>query len=193
MNGLNRVIIFLLFLVLFLCVVGIAIFPFGALSLAQQLISRLDESLTQGFFDFGFRFRLAQIAVVVAAALLFIPLIWLEIRRTRPVTVRVQTAGAGEATLTADSVTRRLTWHIDQLADVVGVTPEVKAHGGSVDIKLYVRTTPDIEVPMKTEEILAVTREVIEQRMGLRLGKAEVQIDHAPYAESATIEKESQR
>jgi len=34
---------------------------------------------------------------------------------------------------------------------------------------------------------------VIEQRMGLRLGKAEVQIDHAPYAESATIEKESQR
>jgi hypothetical protein len=193
MNGLNRVIIFLLFVVLFLCVVGVAIFPFGALSLAQQLISLLNESLTQGFYDLGFRFRLAQVAVVVAAALLFIPLIWFEIRRTKPATVRVQTAGAGGATLTADSVTRRLTWHLDQLADVVSVTPEVKAHGGSVDIRLFVRTTPDIEVPMKTEEILAVTREVIEQRMGLRLGKAEVQIDHAPYADSATIEKESQR
>jgi len=193
MNRLNRVIIFLLFVVLFLCVVGVAIFPFGALSLAQQIISRLDESLNQGFYDLGFRFRLAQVVVVVAAALLFIPLIWFEIRRTKPVTVRVQTAGAGEATLTADSVTRRLTWHLDQLADVVSVAPEVKAHGGSVDIKLFVRTTPDIEVPMKTEEILAVTREVIVQRMGLRLGKAEVQIDHAPYTESATIEKEPQR
>ena len=69
----------------------------------------------------------------------------------------------------------------------------MKAHGTSVDIKLSVRTTPDIEVPMKTEEILAVTREVVEQRMGLRLGKVEVQIDHAPYAERATIEKGSAR
>ena len=76
---------------------------------------------------------------------------------------------------------------------MVSETPEVKAHGNSVDIKLNVRTTPDIEVPMKTEEILAVTREVVEQRMGLRLGKAEVQIDHAPYAESPTIEKGQQR
>ena len=193
MNGLNRLIVFLFFVVLFLCLVSVAVFPFGALSLAQQLISNLNEALTQAFYDFGARFRLAQVVVVVAAALLFIPLIWLQVRRTRPVTLRIQTAGAGAATLTADSVSRRLTWHIDQLSDVVSVTPEVKAHGNSVDIKLNVRTTPDIEVPMKTEEILAVTREVIEQRMGLRLGKVEVQIDHAPYTESAAIEKGLQR
>ncbi len=193
MNRLNRLIVFLLFVFLFLCLIGIAVFPFGALSLGQQLISSLNETMTQAFYDLGTRFRLIQIVVVAAAALVFIPLIWLQVRRTRPATVRIQSAGAGAATLTADSVTRRLTWHIDQLADVVSVTPEVKAHGNSVDIKLNVRTTPDIEVPMKTEEILAVTREVVEQRMGLRLGKAEVQIDHAPYAESPTIEKGQQR
>lgn len=193
MNGLNRFIVFLLFLLLFLCLIGFAVFPFGALSLAQRALSSLDERLTQAFYDYGAQFRLAQVIVTAAVAILLIPLIWLEIRRTRPFTVRVQTAGAGAATLTADSITRRITWHIDQLADVIGVTPEVKARGNSVDIKLNVRTTPDIEVPMKTEEILAVTREVVEQRMGLRLGKAEVQIDHAPYAEQPTIEKGTQR
>ncbi len=192
MNGLNRLIMFLLCLVLFACVLGGAVFPFGALSLAQQIVSSLNETLTQAYFDFGPQFRLGQVLVVVAAALLLIPFIWLQIRRVRPATVRVQT-GSGAATLTADSVTRRLTWHLDQLADVVGVTPAVKAHGSSVDIKLNVRTTPEIEVPMKTEEILAVTREVVEQRMGLRLGKVEVQIDHAPYIEPAAIGKDTAR
>ena len=36
---------------------------------------------------------------------------------------------------------------------------------------------------MKTEEIMHVIREVIEERMGLRLGRAEVRIRHAPYPE----------
>ncbi|MBK6430954.1 MAG: hypothetical protein WAW03_11760 [Anaerolineae bacterium] len=192
MHGLNRLIVFLFFLTLFVCLLGVAVFPFGALSLAQQIVSNLNETLTQAYYDFGPQFRLGQVLVVVAAALVLIPFIWLQVRRTRPATVRVQT-NSGAATLTADSVMRRLAWHLDQLADVVGVTSEVKAHGTSVDIKLSVRTTPDIEVPMKTEEILAVTREVVEQRMGLRLGKVEVQIDHAPYAERATIEKGSAR
>ena len=192
MHGLNRLIVFLFFLTLFVCLLGVAVFPFGALSLAQQIVSNLNETLTQAYYDFGPQFRLGQVLVVVAAALVLIPFIWLQVRRTRPATVRVQT-NSGAATLTADSVRRRLAWHLDQRADVVGVTSEVKAHGTSVDIKLSVRTTPDIEVPMKTEEILAVTREVVEQRMGLRLGKVEVQIDHAPYAERATIEKGSAR
>ena len=66
MNGLNRLIVFLFFVVLFLCLVSVAVFPFGALSLAQQLISNLNEALTQAFYDFGARFRLAQVVVVGA-------------------------------------------------------------------------------------------------------------------------------
>jgi len=34
---------------------------------------------------------------------------------------------------------------------------------------------------MKTEEVLQVTREVIVERMGLKLGKVQVKIKHAPY------------
>jgi hypothetical protein len=36
---------------------------------------------------------------------------------------------------------------------------------------------------MKTEEVIAVTQEVVEDRMGLHLGKLDVRIRHAPFRE----------
>jgi len=39
-------------------------------------------------------------------------------------------------------------------------------------------------VPMKTEEVMQVTREVIEDHMGLKLGKVTINIKHAPYPEA---------
>ena len=50
-----------------------------------------------------------------------------------------------------------------------------------MDIDLLLETSPDIDVPMKTEEVLQVTREVVAERMGLKLGKVQVKIKHAPY------------
>ncbi len=59
--------------------------------------------------------------------------------------------------------------------------PAVKSKGGSVNIKLEVETAPDVDVPMKTDEIVEVTRDIIEQEMGLRLGKLDVQMRYAPF------------
>jgi hypothetical protein len=50
-----------------------------------------------------------------------------------------------------------------------------------VDIAVALETSPEIDVPMKTEEVLQVTREVVGERMGLKLGKVRVQLKHAPY------------
>ena len=36
---------------------------------------------------------------------------------------------------------------------------------------------------MKTDEVVAVVREVVQERMGLQLGKVSVRIKHAPYQE----------
>ena len=36
---------------------------------------------------------------------------------------------------------------------------------------------------MKTDEIVGVAKEVVTERMGLRLGKIQVSIDHAPYTD----------
>jgi hypothetical protein len=61
------------------------------------------------------------------------------------------------------------------------VVPLVTSRGGSVDIKLEIETAPDIDVPMKTDEVVAATREIIEHDMGLKLGKLDVHMRYAPF------------
>lgn len=187
MNHFNRLLAVVVLLGILACVLVTAVVPFGMLSLAQQGLTQLNETLSQRYLDDAQQFRLIQLATVAVAAVVLLPLLWWEVRRRGPATVRVASGSGERATLTADSVTQRLAWHIDQLPDVVNVTPAVRAHGGAVDVRLTVRTTPDIDVPMKTDEIIAVTREVVEERMGLRLGKVQVQINHAAYADDTRL------
>jgi hypothetical protein len=52
-----------------------------------------------------------------------------------------------------------------------------------VDVRLEIETAPDVDVPMKTDEVVEVARDIIEQDMGLRLGKLDVRIRHAPFEE----------
>ena len=80
---------------------------------------------------------------------------------------------------------KRLAWHIDQLADVISVTPEVTAVGRAVNVMVNLETRPEIDVPMKTDEVVGVVKEVVTERMGLQLGKVQVRIKHAPYQEEA--------
>ena len=59
--------------------------------------------------------------------------------------------------------------------------PAVKSRGGAVDIRLEIETAPDIDIPMKTDEVVGVTREVIERDMGLKLGKLDVRMRCEPF------------
>ena len=122
--------------------------------------------------------RAGSIVLVTLLALLLLR--W-ELRRKRTPVVKVRTASGGEAAVTADSIARRLAWHIDQLADVISVTPQVRTHGSTVDIQLDLQTSPDVDIPMKTEEVIALTRDVIQTQMGLQVNKIKVNIEHAPY------------
>ncbi|NJN82587.1 MAG: hypothetical protein HC802_10165 [Caldilineaceae bacterium] len=115
-------------------------------------------------------------AVLLLGALLTLEL-WVGRRRG----VRIRTAEGGSAELDIKSIGRRLEWHLEQLAEIISVVPAVKSRGGSVNIKLEVETAPDVDVPMKTDEIVEVTRDIIEQEMGLRLGKLDVQMRYAPF------------
>jgi uncharacterized alkaline shock family protein YloU len=64
---------------------------------------------------------------------------------------------------------------------VISVSSRIEGHARGVDIDLYLETSPEVDVPMKTEEVLQVTREVIEDKIGLKMGKAQVRIKHAAY------------
>ncbi len=181
MNVINRLISFLIFLVTFVVLVLLSVAPFNTLNWMQTQLNEFSRwALTYQHSNPLF-FTVGRIALGAIAFLVIIPLMIAEIpRRKKEKTVRIRTE-RGEVQVTVDSIAKRLAWHLDQLADVISVAPSVSPRGDKVNVILDVETSPEIDVPMKTEEIMLVTRDIIEKDMGLKLGKLSVSIRHAPY------------
>jgi hypothetical protein len=182
MNVFNRVIMILLILILIVLVAVIAIAPLQSLTFTTQLSRWLyqnADSYVNGP-DWAI-FAAGRVVVGGAVVVVCLILLWLELRRPRKKTIRAQKMAGGEAHITIDSIAQRLAYNIDQLPDVIRVSPRITGRSRGVDIDLLLETSPDIDIPMKTEEVMQVTREVIVERMGLKLGNVQVQIKHAPY------------
>lgn len=183
MNVFNRLIVILLLLVIIVLAVVVAVVP----EYSTRLVAVTFDWLYQGavnlmdnnsLFFMGMRILIGGAVIIVSLILL-----WLELRRPRKRTIRAQKLAGGEAHIAVESVEQRLAYNIDQLPDVVRVLPRVKGKPRGVDVDLLLETSPEIDVPMKTEEVMQVTREVIVDRMGLKLGTVRVKIKHAPYPE----------
>lgn len=185
MNIFNRIVVILLLLVFLAVAVLLAVLPLQTVATVQRGMENFGVFLSNAEKSFLWLFVAGRVLLTVVALLIFGFLLWGELRPRRPKAVKVLTETGSQASVTTDSVARRLVWHIDQLADVISVAPEVTASGKSVNVLLNLETRPEIDVPMKTDEVVRVAQEVITERMGLQLGKVEVRIKHAPYQEGA--------
>jgi hypothetical protein len=181
-NLINRIVTVLLVIVVWVLVVALAAAPQQALAWARQGLDWVEVSLFQlAAMEPAWLYPLLRGAAIIVATMLAAALLMMELRRRQTPVVKMRLPSGGEAAVTADSVNRRLAWHIDQLADVVSVSPRVRTRGSAVEVELSLQTAPDVDVPMKTEEVVAVARDVIETQMGLQLSKVTVHIDHTPY------------
>lgn len=183
MNAFNRTVMILLIILALVASLIATLAPFNTLTFLVDFLQTVRVGLEAMYNNNPFIFMMGQAGIAIAVTLILITLLVLEVRRGQPATVQVVTPEGGRANILLDSVAMRLAYHLDQLADVISVTPRVRAKGNVVHVDLDVETSPDVEVPMKTQEILHVTREVIEERMGLQLGQVNVRIRHAPYAD----------
>jgi hypothetical protein len=181
MNIFNRTVVILLLIALIVLTAVFVIVPHDSL----RLVAATADWLHQGARDYADADPLffAALRVIVGGAVIVVSLflLWLELRRPRKKTIRAQKLEGGEAFITTDSVEQRLAYNIDQLPEVIRVSPQVSGRARGVDLNLLVETSPEIDLPMKTEEIVQVAREVVVERMGLKLGKVQVKIKHAPY------------
>ena len=183
MSFVNKLVTLLVIVLVWTGVVLLAAVPQPALGWARQGLDWVEHSLARGAtIDPSWLFGALRAGTIVLVTLLALLLLRAELRRKRTPVVKMRPAGGGEAAVTADSIARRLAWHVDQLADVISVTPQVRTRGSSVDIQLDLKTSPDVDIPMKTEEVIALTREVVQIQMGLQVNKIKVNIEHAPYA-----------
>jgi hypothetical protein len=177
----NRVVAALLWLVLLGVLTVFAVVPLGVIAQAQAWLAALAQIL-QGWQSANpTNFLIAQAAFGITVVLIFGILFWLELWAGRRRGVRIRTVEGGSAEVDTTSVGRRLEWHLDQLAEIIRVVPIIRSRGGSVDIKLEIEAAPDVDIPMKTDEVVEVTRDIVEQDMGLKLGKLDVHVRCAPF------------
>jgi hypothetical protein len=176
MNVFNRAMTILLFVTLMIAAPTVMIFPDMVIALLQQFLSTVSASM-------NILYRVILVLLGIISFVICGLVLYLEARRPPRKRVRLQKTSGGEVDLAVESIAQRLEYRVDQLADVVKVRPSIKVRRNSVDVELGLETTPDIDVPVKTEEVLQVVRDVVEERMGLKLGKTKVSIKHAPYPE----------
>ena len=175
MNIFNRVVMVILLLLALAVSVVFSIIPVRLLDMASNAITLLAQWIQRAHPPF--------ILIGIGFILLWFLLLVLELWRPPRRTIRVEKVSGGRAEMTVDAIAQRVVYRVDQLADVVNVKPHIRPRRGGVDIDLDLETTPDIDVPTKTEEVCAVVKDVIEERMGLRLNRIRVKVRHAPYAE----------
>ncbi len=192
MNIFNRLV------VIVLLVVSMIVLPVVLVLVPARLdiVTTIGEEGLSRLADIGGQnqilFILGGASLAVLTFIICGLLLWLELRRPHGKVVRIQKVSGDEAKVTTDSIARRLEYNIDQLAEVISVKPKVMAKGKGVHVRLNVETSPEIDVPAKTEEISKVAREVIEERMGLKLvGKLEISIKHVPYPKDWSVVKKT--
>lgn len=181
MTTFNRFVAIVLWLALLGIVCLFAVIPLTFLSWAQGEIANLAEVIERWQEQNPANFVIGQSAIIVAALAVFGLLLWLEILALRRRGVKIRTAEGGSVEVETNSIGRRLEWHLDQLAEIITVVPMVKPKGVGVDIKLEIEAAPDIDVPMKTNEVVEVTRDIIEEDLGLKLGRLDVHMRCAPF------------
>ncbi len=184
MNFFNRAIVILSLLAIMIVSAIFFIVPLPILQAVNAFLQQLEATLA----NMKGANQLLQIAGG-SALTLFIwiicaAILWLEVRRPRAKTIKLMKISGGEAELTVDSIANRLEYNIDQLADVIKVKSLISPGRKGVKVDLEVETSPEIEVPMKTEEIQQLTKDIVETRMGLKLDSVRVLIRHAPYPQT---------
>jgi hypothetical protein len=170
-NTFNRIVMILLILAAFF-VVTIGLFvPAESLAVIRGVADNTLYTMNRIRPEFILSFRALLILCAVFIDALLVGLLVLEVRGPARHTLRVQRVGGGEVAVTAESLVERLQYQIDQLADVIGVRARVTPRGGGVDVEVNLQTGADVNVPEKAEQVLEITRQVVEDKMGLKLAR----------------------
>jgi len=178
MNTVNRVLIVILLLVVMVLCSILLIVP-GAIDAVA-----LQSAALANFFATLQPWARVGLGILFALALdiILILLIILEVRRPQAKAIRVEKAAGGEVQISIGSISDQLKYEVDQLSGVLRVKPRVSAKRKGVVIELDVETAAGIDVPEKAERIVEQVRQVVEERMGLKLARPpKVNLRAAPY------------
>lgn len=179
MNVFNRIVIILDILILMTLVVVIMLSPVYVVDLATFNLELFREAV----FDYRFYYVIGGGGVLL---LILLILLWLEVRRPRHKMVRIRAKGRGNAQLGVESVMQSLEYRIDELPGVRKVEPSVVSRGRDARVILNLDTSPSVNIPMLTEQVVEMAHDILGGQLGLKVrGKVRVNIKHEPYPRGA--------
>jgi len=176
MNVLNRIIMVLIILFLVVAVGTVLLTPFNSVSVTRLNLDYMETILSD-----------AQVLMIFRAAgagvlLILLLLLWFELWRPRRKTVRIKTQSGGNAQLDVQSVAQSLEYRIDELPGVRQVRPRIISRGRDVEVVLDLDTSPSVNIPALTEQIVKLTNDIVEGQLGLKIrSKVRLNIRHEPY------------
>ncbi|MCG3142087.1 MAG: hypothetical protein HDKAJFGB_03462 [Anaerolineae bacterium] len=175
MNLVNRIIVVLLLIAAFVfSCAGFFVMLLARNSIATTVQPTLN-ALTDPTQIFPLLFCLGLAVLVAVLALL---LLYAELMPSGKVRMRLKSIQGADVMMSADAIVTQLQFALDPLPGVINVTPKVsKGKDDAVDVLVELATTSDISVKQKTDEVMDVTRSVLEGGLGLRVGKVQIKID----------------
>ena len=186
MNKTNRVLIILaLLLIMVLCSIllvrpvwGLSAVARGAIALAQFIGGFGARGEWPGWYGRVIVCLLFALTLDIIGVLLIIA----EFRWPAPRFIRAEKTTGGEVRVSVASIADRLKYEIDQLSSILRCKPKVSARRGGVVLELDVEAAAGVDVPAKAEQIVETVRQVIEERMGLKLARPpKVNLRTVPY------------
>jgi len=179
MNAVNRaLVVVLLFVVMVLCSIAL-VAPGPVLSVVAQR-----SAATAAFLNTIKWSVRVPLGILFALTLIVICglLVVFELRRPRRKFVRVEKATGGDVLVSIASIADRLRYEVDALANVLRVKPKVSARRKGVVVELDVETAAGIDVTVEAGQIVETARQVVEERMGLKLARPpRVNLRAVPY------------
>jgi hypothetical protein len=176
MNVFNRIVMVLCLLLMLAAAVALIAFPLDSVAAVRACIDRFEQAM---FNDQFFYIFLGAAAALGLVALL---LVILEFGKPRKKSVRIKTKGGGNAVLGIDSVAQSLEYRIDELAGVRKVQSRIVSRGRDVEVTIDLDTSPSVNVPVLTDQIIDMCHDIVEQQLGVRIrGKVGVNVRHEPY------------
>ncbi|MBC8450127.1 MAG: alkaline shock response membrane anchor protein AmaP [Chloroflexi bacterium] len=189
MNLFNRIVIVVLLIVLLATTLLSLLVPRTVLDILRAGVDQIEATIP--FYNIFSGIYWAYLGGGLGVVLLCLLLLWLELRRPQRKAVEVPGTEGRRMEVSVKSIAQQLQNRLSGVADVSRVRPRVVSRGKSVDVFLDMQVHPAVELPSKTEEVSQLSREIIEQQMGVKVGKVRVNMQYGPGVPWAGPEPES--
>jgi len=122
--------------------------------------------------------QLFCLGVALLTSVFALLLLYLELMPGGKVRMKLKSIQGADVIMSSDAITTQLQYAIEPLPGVIRAVPHVsKGKGDALDVLVDLTTTPDVEIKTKTDEVMDVTRTVVEGGLGLRVGKVQIKLD----------------